>query len=534
MGDGLAQVGVAGGRGIVEMRAEARARGAHDVARLGAREGAVHALTLLQAGVGDHRAAGRRIGAAGREGAEVDGDGGMRRHGRALQRDRRQRQGAGDLAERVVDEKTAHVVLLRQQIDDPGRQRLVAARDVDEVGAAVGRDDDLRLVGVAADQPVAAHRIGARRDDGVLGIGIVEIGAERMGEVEREEARRQLVGRHVLVGLGRRPARGALLGDGGEAVVGGDDHVGRGVEALFLQAGQQVREIVVGVPDRGERGRAVDARHQAAQAVALVMLRAVGIARPVDHHEGLVARLEHRQHGLGGDVGEVLLLIDVGGCRAGHRVGAGLAVVAAGRRLQRQLGRLEALLQLVGQGNAAGPAGLVVDRHGLLAGALGVVEDQRRAELADGRGREAGAACGLQDRVLVEIVAGEVVVDVAQHRIVLEEGRAAAVGAGHREAGVDHVAEVAGVADMVAGRHARGVGRGEGREQRVRVGEAHAARHEGRHRGRGLVVHHAGAQAVGHEQHDIVRLLLLGKSGNGQGRERGGNEQQTHRIDPPV
>ena len=60
----------------------------------------------------------------------------------------------------------------------------------------------------------------------------------------------------------------------------------------------------------------------------------------------------------------------------------------------------------------------------LLAAALGVIEDQRRAELADAGGREARRrARGVQDRLLVEVVAGEVLVDVAQHGVVLEERR---------------------------------------------------------------------------------------------------------------
>ena len=45
--------------------------------RVGAAEAAVHALALLQGGVGHLDAAGRRIAAAGREGAEIDDD---RRH----------------------------------------------------------------------------------------------------------------------------------------------------------------------------------------------------------------------------------------------------------------------------------------------------------------------------------------------------------------------------------------------------------------------------------------------------------------------
>ena len=44
----------------------------------------------------------------------------------------------------------------------------------------------------------------------------------------------------------------------------------------------------------------------------VIVLAAVGIARPEHQHERLVARLEHRQHDLGGDVGDIGLLRDIG------------------------------------------------------------------------------------------------------------------------------------------------------------------------------------------------------------------------------
>ena len=58
------------------------------------------------------------------------------------------------------------------------------------------------------------------------------------------------------------------------------------------------------------------------------MLAAVGIARPEHQHERLVARLEHRQDDLGGDVGHVGLLGDIGARRARRLGVAGLAVLA--------------------------------------------------------------------------------------------------------------------------------------------------------------------------------------------------------------
>ena len=97
------------------------------------------------------------------------------------------------------------------------------------------------------------------------------------------------------------------------------------------------------------------------EAVAGVVLAAVGIARPEHQHERLVARLEHRQHDLAGDVGHIGLLRDVG--RGGaRRLGvARLAVVAARRRRQRQIGLGQRVLHFVGQRNAVLAAGGIVD-----------------------------------------------------------------------------------------------------------------------------------------------------------------------------
>ena len=83
-------------------------------------------------------------------------------------------------------------------------------------------------------------------------------------------------------------------------------------EAELVERLAQLRQIVVGVLDGGERGRAVDAGRYGVEAVALIVLAAVRIARPEHQHERLVARLEHRQHHFGRDVGEIGLLRGVG------------------------------------------------------------------------------------------------------------------------------------------------------------------------------------------------------------------------------
>ena len=54
--------------------------------------------------------------------------------------------------------------------------------------------------------------------------------------------------------------------------------------------------MLASVADRGERGRAVDPGNQLSEAVALIVLGPVGIARPVDQDEA--------RAGLGTLVGE--------------------------------------------------------------------------------------------------------------------------------------------------------------------------------------------------------------------------------------
>ena len=63
--------------------------------------------------------------------------------------------------------------------------------------------------------------------------------------------------------------------------------------------------------------------------------------------------------------------------------------------------------------------------------AIGVVEQQRRPEFADGSGRKTLGARHLQDGLFVEIVAVEMLVDIAEHGVVFDEGDDGVAG-GHR------------------------------------------------------------------------------------------------------
>src|SRR5207302_10432175 len=72
----------------------------------------------------------------------------------------------------------------------------------------------------------------------------------------------------------------------------------------------------------------VDPRLQRPEAVALVVLRPVGITRPEEQHERLAAiALEQRQNPARRHGREPLLLDDVGRERAGSRPGAGIPIV---------------------------------------------------------------------------------------------------------------------------------------------------------------------------------------------------------------
>ena len=118
-------------------------------------------------------------------------------------------------------------------------------------------------------------------------------------------------------------------------MVGGHHHVGGLVQPQGLERGSQTPQIGRGVADGRQTGRSVDAGLEGIEAVALVMLGAVRIARPEHQHERPVRRLETRQDNVGGDLGEPVLLLDIGHMHAGHVVGARVAVQPPVRRSRR-------------------------------------------------------------------------------------------------------------------------------------------------------------------------------------------------------
>jgi len=159
-------------------------------------------------------------------------------------------------------------------------------------------------------------------------------------------------------------------------------------------------------------------------------------------------------------------------------------------------------------------------------GAVGVVEQQRRPDLANGRGRKTLGARHLQYGFFIEIVAAEMLIDVGQYSVVLDEGHDGIAGGRGGITGIDRVAESSGIAEIVAGRHARGVGHGEGREQRMRVLEIDALVANLGHGRRGFGRDLQCAQPVGNEQDYIVGRAVPGKRrADGQHHQASGQQQ---------
>src|SRR5580704_152165 len=109
----------------------------------------------------------------------------------------------------------------------------------------------------------------------------------------------------------RRVARGVdvMLADCGEAVIRSQKNIRvRGELGIAVDVVQDLLQVIVGISERGFGGRPVDPRDEFVQAVALKMLRSVGIARPVKQREWLPTFNEHRQDHFGRGVGKISLL----------------------------------------------------------------------------------------------------------------------------------------------------------------------------------------------------------------------------------
>src|SRR6202022_1883659 len=136
--------------------------------------------------------------------------------------------------------------------------------------------------------------------DGDRAVGVEERQREPVGQVDGHEPRRQRAGGDLLaaggvaIGPARRVAPGeapaggvqVALADRGEAVVGGDEDVGAGGQVrVALEVVEDLPEVVVRVADGRPGRRAIDAGYEGAEAISLVVLGSVRIARPLDENE---------------------------------------------------------------------------------------------------------------------------------------------------------------------------------------------------------------------------------------------------------
>jgi hypothetical protein len=150
-------------------------------------------------------------------------------------------------------------------------------------------------------------------------------------------------------------------------VIGCDDDVGGLIEAEGFESRQQFGEIVVRVSNGGERSGAIDAWHEAVQAIALIVVRAVRVSGPENQHEGSGPLLEQGQDNFCCGAEEIVLLRRVGLQCAGFANVACLAIPAAAWRLDAETGRREPRSNIVAHGDPATVAGHGIDDDGLLA-----------------------------------------------------------------------------------------------------------------------------------------------------------------------
>src|SRR5262249_41351620 len=123
-------------------------------------------------------------------GAKIDYDrrSGCARH--ALHIDCRKRQRTWETPDIAVDKQSADIVLSQESIDHLTGEAGILTRNIDEIGAAVGGNDNIGLFGIAADKSIASVGVISGFNHFVLVVGIVEQGVERLGKIDRNETRR--------------------------------------------------------------------------------------------------------------------------------------------------------------------------------------------------------------------------------------------------------------------------------------------------------------------------------------------------------
>ncbi len=272
----------------------------------------------------------------------------------------------------------------------------------------------------------------------------------------------------------------------------------------------QTLQVAGGAGDRGARARAIDARRQRVRTIDLAVLGRIRIGRPEQHDERFARCPETRDQHVGRDVREPILLRPVLPC--------------AKRRRRRQVSCRERCGDIGGNCRSARKPQRLIDQERFAAAGHSAHLDAGRPRLANRRDIVSVRLRGREQAVLVQVVAAEALVHVGKRDIVFKTDDAAE--ARMRQPGfawIDDIGEIAVIAGIVAGSDGPGVDRCEGGINRMTIGKVDAVSPHGCEARRVCLVDRTIAQAIGHEDDDVV-----GNSRRGRGDAARLKQSQTY------
>src|SRR5579871_2803 len=353
-----------------------------------------------------------------------------------------------------------------------------------------------------------------------------------MRDIDGEEASRQessidlLAASCVLISKSRCVAAGKALtrsidlmfADGGKAMVGSHDDVRVLSQSLVaVDEIQNLLQVVVGILDGSLGCGAVDARCKLVQAVTLIVLRAIGIARPENHDEGLAGGFERRQDSLRHGIGKKLLLSDVGLQCSRRRIVAGRLHARGGNR--RQSGGQKSVIDARWNRHSGGCSGCIVDDDGLRQGKssgrrlqLRQVLNAYRANLTHNGSVVSMKAGDLEEGLFIHEIAAILAIDVRQHLIVLDKWNlcpsrfSEIAGIEDRESNKDGVGCYAGISLRMTSRNGRSIWHGEGGKNGMAVAEKYASFANFQHRWSVGRVDAPRSETIGHKNDDVAML----------------------------
>ena len=266
------------------------------------------------------------------------------------------------------------------------------------------------------------------------------------------------------------------------------------------------------------------------------MLRLVRIPGPEHHSERPPARSKPRKNGFGERVHQPLLVRCVGRERA-------RCCVVARRLIPRwrtrgQAGGFDRRCRFRTQRQPfLGADGRVDDDRRrlsempVLGRKLGQILNGGRSKLSDGRGVVSASPRRRQQRLFLQVVAADVIVQIAKHLIVFDRRRQRSGGAAEvssvedRKARKNIIRELARIARQMARRNRRCVGHRESWKDGMTVGEIHAVGADVPQRRRVRGIHRPVPEAVSNKDDDVA--LPRRRSLCGQKRHKWNGERES-------